>query len=401
MVYLFKSSFVLPKKKNMIADFLKPINKLLLDKIETKEGNWKSKIHFYEGQSFDYSAYDIAILGVNEGRGNSKNKGTETAADTIRKSLYSLFNMPSKVRIIDLGNIEKGQKQSDTTIALSSVVNELLRNKILPIILGGDQTLALGQYKGYNDLDFFVNMVSLDERFTISDSSKKSQVSNENYLFKLFTDPPNILFNFSQLGYQTYFVPNEFLDLMHKMQFDSYRLGIVREDLREFEPVVRDADLMVFNIGSLRQCDAPGISNPSPNGFFADEACQLFRYAGLSDRLSSLGIYDFNPDYDLNNTTAIAIAQMIWYFIDGYSQRKGDYPIVNENDFNKFIVPIEDNPEDLVFLSKKSDRWWIKIEMETKRNKKHKLFPCTIKDYHIALENEIPERWMRAYNKIL
>lgn len=62
--------------------------------------------------------------------------------------------MPSKVRIIDLGNIEKGQKQSDTTIALSSVVNELLRNKILPIILGGDQTLALGQYKGYNDLDF-------------------------------------------------------------------------------------------------------------------------------------------------------------------------------------------------------------------------------------------------------
>ena len=52
MVYLFKSSFVLPKKKNMIADFLKPINKLLLDKIETKEGNWKSKIHFYEGQLF-------------------------------------------------------------------------------------------------------------------------------------------------------------------------------------------------------------------------------------------------------------------------------------------------------------------------------------------------------------
>ncbi len=115
-----------------------------------------------------------------------------------------------------------------------------------------------------------------------------------------------------------------------------------------------------------------------------------------------MGIYDFNPDYDLNNTTAIAIAQMIWYFIDGYSQRKGDYPIVNENDFNKFIVPIEDNPEDLVFLkSKKSDRWWIKIEMETERSKKHKLFPCTIKDYHIALENEIPERWMRAYNKIL
>lgn len=385
----------------MLEDILQPLNKQLLDKIPTREGNLKSVIHFYEGGKIDFSAYDIAILGVNESRGNAKNKGTEQAADTIRKSLYGLYNLPQKVRIVDLGNIEKGQKQSDTIVGLSKTINELLRNKVLPIILGGDQTLALAQYKSYEGLDFFVNMVHIDESFFISDKQKKG-ITQEEYLFKIFTEKPNILFNYTQLGYQTYFVPNNFLELLNKMQFECFRLGVVREDLKELEPVVRDADLLAFNVGSLRQCDAPGVYSPTPNGFFADEACQLFRYAGLSDRLTSLGIYDFNPDYDLNNTTAIALAQMIWYFIDGFAQRKGDYPIINENDFSKFTVPIEDNPEDLVFLkSKKSDRWWIKIELETEKSKKHKLFPCTIKDYHTALENEIPERWLRAYNKIL
>jgi hypothetical protein len=49
----------------MITDFLKPIGKEFLDKIETKEGNLKSK-PFYTGESIDYSVYDIAIFGVNE-----------------------------------------------------------------------------------------------------------------------------------------------------------------------------------------------------------------------------------------------------------------------------------------------------------------------------------------------
>ncbi|MBX7227279.1 MAG: formimidoylglutamase [Chitinophagales bacterium] len=385
----------------MIADIVQPLRDEFLNSIPDFPGNWKSAVTFYQGGKPDLSAYQIAIIGVNESRGEPSNKGCELGPNVIRKHLYALFNLPHRIKIIDLGNIERGQQQSDTFVGLSSVVNELLRENVFPIILGGDQTLTIGQYKAYQGLDRFVNMVVMDERFSISDQLKKKVTTND-HLYRIFTDQPNILFNFALLGYQSYYVPNEYIALLHKMQFDSFRLGIAREDLRETEPIVRDADLLALNIGCIRQCDAPGFFQPSPNGFFADETCQIFRYAGLSDRLTSLGIYDYNPNFDHLNATAKAIAQMIWYFVDGFSQRKGDYPIVNEADFNKFIVTIDGQEEDIVFLkSKKSDRWWIKIDINTERSKRHKLFPCTIKDYETALQGEIPERWMTAYNKVL
>ena len=89
-----------------------------------------------------------------------------------------------------------------------------------------------------------------------------------------------------------------------------------------------------------------------------DEACGLARFAGMSDLLMSIGFYDYNPTLDKSDVTAKQLAQMVWYFVEGVSLRRNDYPIVDEKDFNMFIVQIEDAENDFIFLkSKKSDRW--------------------------------------------
>ena len=74
-----------------------------------------------------------------------------------------------------------------------------------------------------------------------------------------------------------------------------------------------------------------------------EEICQIMRYAGLSDKLSSLGIYEVNPKLDRQSLTAQLAAQMIWYFIDGYYFRKHDFPSKEQDDFVKYIVSIENH----------------------------------------------------------
>src|SRR5690606_3752835 len=134
-------------------------------------------------------------------------------------------------------------------------------------------------------------------------------------------------FNYSNIGYQTYFVNQESLRVMEKLFFDVHRVGEIAGDITKAEPVIRNANMLSFDISAIRSSDAFGNANAGPNGFFGGEACQLCRYAGMSDKLSSIGFYEFNPVYDQNGQTALLLAQMVWYFIDGFYHRKKDFPL--------------------------------------------------------------------------
>ena len=116
--------------------------------------------------------------------------------------------------------------------------------------------------------------------------------------------------------------------------------------------------------------------------------------------MSSLGIYNYNPEFDIRRTTATGIAQMIWYFIEGIEIRKSDYPVVSMQQFQKFLVEIEGHEEEIIFLkSMKSDRWWLHVPVGSSKKRYYKMIPCSYKDYLTALENEIPEKWITAYSR--
>lgn len=345
--------------------------------------------------------YSLGIIGMEEFRGNEANLGCESGPDAIRKQLFQLKNFP-KLKILDVGNIKMGVSYKDSHFALKSTLHEMLKADIIPIVLGGDKTLLCAQQAAYYDLHFpFINILQIDEKFKMGNDVDE-EITSENYLDHLVNQEPNLIFNFTQLGYQSYFVDALTLDINQKLGFENIRLGEVKEDIKETEPIVRDCDLLAFNVSALRQADASAYYQPSPNGFSADEVCQIVRYAGLSDRLSSIGFYDFNPKYDQQDQTAQIVAQAIWYFIKGVSERKKDYPVVNENDFNIYIVSSKEIGYDITFLkSKKSDRWWIKLPDDHVKYKSHQLFPCSYKDYQMALQDEIPTRWWKAYNKLV
>ena len=201
-----------------------------------------------------------------------------------------------------LGNVIPGLKLKDTYAALTTIMVELLRQGVFVVILGGSQDLTYAQYVAYQKLEETVNIVAVDAQFDLG--STDEALSADSYLGKIVLHEPNFLFNFSNIGYQTYFVGTDQVELMEKLYFDSYRFGQVHKDIEEAEPIVRNADILSFDISSIRQSDAPGNGNASPNGLYGEEACQIVRYAGMSDKLSSFGLYEINPLFDNHDQTS-------------------------------------------------------------------------------------------------
>jgi formiminoglutamase len=381
--------------------YLEPLN---LENSAFESGTLGNIIHLHNTKSGlpDLSNKNLALIGVKESRNSNHNTGCSEAPDEVRKYLYPLFAGNPEASIADLGNIVKGNTVSDTYFALTKVVAHLVSNNIIPLIIGGSQDLTFAIYRAYEEMEQTVNLVTVDPSFDLGDLDE--EMTSKSFLSKIILHQPNFLFNYSNIGYQTYFVDQRVIDLMSKLYFDTYRLGQVRNNIEDVEPVVRNADILSFDISAVRFADAPGNNYSTPNGFYGEEACQITRYAGMSDKLTSIGFFEINPESDIRGTTSHLVAQMIWYFMEGYYNRKKDYPVGEKTDYLKYRVVIKDNKHELIFYkSNKSDRWWMDVpypENKKIRFKRHHLVPCSYKDYQTACNDEMPDRWWITYQKL-
>ena len=350
----------------------------------------------------DVSSYDVVIIGVEEERNAFNNEGCALAPNHVRKYLYRLIQLNSHLKIVDLGNFKLGATVDDTYFALSSILEELIKNNVIPLIIGGSQDLTYANFLAYKNLEQTVNLVTVDSKLNLGETNE--EINANNFLTKIILHQPNYLFNYSNIGYQSYFVDKEELDLLSKLYFDSYRLGMIQNKIDEVEPIVRNADILSFDISAIKQSEAPANKNASPNGFYGEQACQIARYAGLSDKLTSIGFYEINPEYDTNGQTAHSVAQMIWYFIDGINHRKKDFPVGSRKSYLKYRVNINDGKNEVVFYkSDKSERWWMDVPYPVHKKikyERHLLIPCSYQDYQTACNNEVPDRWWQTFQKL-
>lgn len=351
----------------------------------------------------DLSDVDIAILGVDEDRNAVDNQGCAMASLGVREYLYRLLPGNYKTRVADLGDIIRGNSPDDTYFAVTAVVEALLELNILPVLIGGGQDLTYAMYRAYKNRKSIINIAAVDNMFDLGESEDK--LNSRSYLSHIILHKPNYLFNYTNIGYQTYFVEQGAIDLMHNLFFDIYRLGVLHADITQVEPLVRNADLLSFDMSAIRQSDAPGNANATPNGFYGEEACQLMRYAGMSDKISSVGFFELNPALDHNGQTAHLLAQMIWYFIDGFYSRQDDHPSNGAENYIRYTVQVTDFDDGIVFYkSKHTERWWMEIKCSDnirEKYRRHYIVPCAAADYQMALQDEIPDRWWQAYQKLM
>ncbi len=338
---------------------------------------------------------NFALLGVNESRNAFEKKPEKLDLAQIRIQLYRLMMGNWNASLVDLGNIEEGESVEDTYFVVKEIVAGLLEEQIIPIIIGPTQDITYPMYRAYDRIKDMVNLVSIDSRFDFG--IDEELISSHSYMSKIITEKPNNLFNFSNIGYQSYFNAQEEVDLMDRLFFDAYRLGEIASDITLAEPVLRNAHLVSLDFRAIKSSEINGSKNFSPNGFNGREICSIARYAGISDKVSAFGIFEAE-----NNTqTFQLIAQIIWYFIEGHNFRIREYPDSKSKNFTKFIVPTE--TEELVFYkSLLTQRWWVEVPSLISSHTKLSspaLLPCTEKDYLDACDQNIPDRWFKAYKK--
>ncbi len=344
---------------------------------------------------------DIAIIGVKEHGGELEGAGMEHAADAIRTKLYGLTKGLGKNNIVDLGNLRNGPGHEDTMLRLKEVVNSLLEKEIVPVIIGGSHDMDYGQYMAYESFDKMISVLGVDSSFDLDDDKKSADA--ERRMHKILVHQPNYLFNYTHLAFQSYLVDQQALNIVEKFYFEAVRLGVLRESLDEVEPSIRQADMLSFDISALSSLYAPGGQHSQVFGLTGEEACQICWYAGNSEKLSSTGFYGYNTlKDDVRGSTAMVMATMIWYFIEGFYHRKDDKHF-KAKDYTKYVVSMNSEPSTITFFkSQSSEKWWMEVPYPGGKEKfsRNSIVPCSYKDYETATKGEVPERWITTHAKL-
>lgn len=347
----------------------------------------------------DLDKKGVAILFTPE----SRRGNCGSSQDNFRQSFYEMYRGSNwSHQIYDLGTINPGNAINDTLHAIESVTSELIKNNIIPILIGGSQDLTMGLYSAYESLEQLVNLSTIDHKLDIGNSEE--EIRFDGWLSHVLLKKPCYLFNYSNIGAQTHYIAPKTIDLFNDLYFDITRLGELNANPQIVEPIMRNTDIVSFDLQSIHSTawSAPYFDNP--NGIDPYTACTIMRYAGISDKLSSIGLFNQNLEQSNNNAGNNLIAQLIWYFQEGYAHRKGDFPIGSKKTYKKYRVHLDELNEEIVFCkSDKSGRWWMEVPYPSRSNNKfmrHQLVPCSYAVYQEAMKGEIPDLWWKTYQKI-
>jgi arginase family enzyme len=381
-----------------LKNFFEPVPEFIANQKYT-HNSFLNYIHFH-GETFpDLKGIQIALIGLKEKRGMPKSDTIERATVEIREKLYHLKKGHGLYKIVDLGDLKLGETREESIQYIQTVGEYLMKKQVLPIFFGGTHDLDFGQFISYQGLNKLVSMVTIDAKVDMEEEG----AAHETHSQDIILHQPNFLFNYSHLGYQSFLVDKDLISVIEKLYFEHVRLGNLKSNFKEIEPIIRNADLLSFDISAINASDAPGAADSQPFGLSGEEACQICRFAGMNEKLSSIGIYGYQPYFDDNrNKTASVIATMIWYFIEGFYDRKDSLSFKGV-DYIKYTVSLDSKPSILIFYkSKRSDKWWMEIPQNNQdKFERTSIIPCSYQDYQLAQSGEIPERWVNAQLKFM
>lgn len=371
-----------------IIDFLEPVN---LHQISEDEGfrptQLGSKVEIYQEYFPDLTEADVIIAGCGEYRGSGNPKPGFDAANAVRKHFYSLFHWHKNVHIADIGNIKTGNKIADSLSAVQAVLSEVSAIGKKVLLIGGSHDITQAQSNAFRDQNRLHEIVCIDAKI---DLDKDTARYDESFLLQLFTQNPNFIKHYNHIGFQSYFVQADMLETIDKLRFDCFRVGRVKEQIEEVEPIFRNSHMVSVDISAFASAYAPA-NKLTPNGFNGEEMCSLFKYAGLSNTVETLGIYGYDYKTDRDELTAKQLSHCLWYFLDGIYKSQQEAPFNDPENYNEYHLAFSE--VQTVFLqSKKTGRWWMQLP-------NGKYIACSYTDYHLASQDEIPERWLRAIER--
>lgn len=256
---------------------------------------------------------------------------------TIRENLYRLSCADFEIPISDLGDLRTGQSSEDTHYILQEVLLTCIRQKALPVIVGGSEDLSYPLCKAVCSIREETSYTHISSKVSLK--AEDGMLSSGNFFHRILGGKEFSLKNVHLLGLQSYLNDWESVALLADIGVDAVRLSEMAGSPERCEPYFRRADLVTISCDAVESFCGEFSIHPQVNGLGRREVCAYMKEAGLSENLKAAGVFNFNF-FSENTLNHQLLAQMIWHLIEGINIRR-THP--QEKNFETYYVLVGDN----------------------------------------------------------
>lgn len=273
----------------------------------------------------DYGLATHVLIGCPQDIGVARNHGRPGAAEapeSVRRFFYKLKPpvSDSKVRILDLGDIESSDDLNGMHNALREVVSQCLKDGKVVMVLGGGNDISFPDAQAVSEVHAGFAAINMDAHLDMRKSDVlHSGTPYRNLIDGHYLDPAN----FYEVGIQPWANAGAYLE-------DAEQMGVNVHTLVEIEGVGTDLffdDLFAkldgtvlfagLDMDCVRASDAPGVSAPSPVGFSASDILNFAARCRSHGETVVFEITEVNPTKDVDDHTSRLAALTLYTFIYG------------------------------------------------------------------------------------
>jgi agmatinase len=298
------------------------------------------------GDPASFAGADVVVLGAPFDGGTSHRPGTRFGPQAIRMTDYlpQDGSRPSlalrtdglrDLRVLDAGDVEMFSGDIQTALpALERAVETIARSGAIPVVLGGDHSIAFADAKGVANVlgAGRVSMLHFDAHADTGNIEFGSLWGHGQPMRRLIESGALRGDRFLQIGLRGYWPPPETLDWMAAQRMRSYEMTEIGHRgldacLTEAFGIATDECEGVFLSVDIDVCDpghAPGTGTPEPGGLTARQLLDSVRRICLELPVVGLDVVEVSPPYDHADITAALANRVVLEALSAIARRCRD-----------------------------------------------------------------------------
>jgi agmatinase len=294
-----------------------------------------------------YADADVVILGAPFDGGTSHRAGTRFGPQYIRQSCYlphdgarpslalRVDGLGTDLRVYDAGDVEMYSGDAERSVRdLQAAVYAVTRTRAIPLVLGGDHTIAwpdaagVAQHLGQGR----ISMIHFDAHADTGDIAFGSLVGHGQPMRRLIESGALRGDRFLQIGLRGYWPEPPTLAWMAEQRMRSYEMTeIVARGLPEclteaFGIATDDCDGVFLSV-DIDVCDpghAPGTGTPEPGGLTSRELLDSVRRIAYELPVVGVDVVEVSPPYDHADITSFLANRVVLETLSGIARRRKD-----------------------------------------------------------------------------
>ncbi len=292
------------------------------------------------------SDLDVVILGAPFDGGASHRPGTRFGPMAIRMTDYLPHDgtRPSlalrvdglqDLRVVDAGDVEMPPGEIVRALGtLEAAVETIVRAGAIPIVLGGDHSIAFADAKGVANVLGFgnVSMIHFDAHADTGDIAFGSLWGHGQPMRRLIESGALAGNRFLQIGLRGYWPGPETLRWMADQGMRSYEMTEIGHRgldacLTEASAISIDRCSGVFLSVDIDVCDpahAPGTGTPEPGGLSARQLLDAVRRLCLELPIVGIDVVEVSPPYDHADITAALANRVVLEALSALARKRRD-----------------------------------------------------------------------------